>query len=142
VVDDWFFILEGIGETVAKVNAAMRDGTEPEPMRYNPTWCDKCDAAAICPTMAVLRGAGSISHAIDGELDRMCSRFLSLRPDRDEYNAAERRIKKYAEACGLYDGTTGEIKTLVSGEHRVTVEHKPRGRYLTVLPLTSDDTEE
>lgn len=138
VVDEWFHILEAIGETVAKVNYGLLTGTPPEAIKYNPTWCDRCDAAAICPTMKVLRGGGDIRTVVDAELDQMCGRYLALKADRNEYNAVERQIKKYAEGAQMYDLEVGQMKTIVTGTHRVTVERKPRGNFTTILPLESD----
>jgi hypothetical protein len=142
-VGDWKHILEQVAEVLTEVNRAMREDDEPWAKRYDPEWCDSCDAKAICPTMMSLRGGGKIAHLIDEKLDGLCSSMLDGHEGHKLYNRSKAKVKKYADGAGLYDvSELGEIRTIVTNEHRVSVEQKSNGKYLTVVSLADDTAED
>ena len=142
-VGDWQHVLEGVAETLTEVNRAMREDDEPWAIKYDPDWCDTCDARAICPTMMSLRGGGNISHLIDEKLDGLCGSMLEGHEGHKLYNRSKGKVKKFAEGIGLYEvEDVGEMKSVVTSDHRVSVEHKSNGNYLTVVPLVDDTAED
>lgn len=142
-VDDWKHVLEQVATTLERVNNAMRDGGEPDAIKYDPDWCDSCDAKAICPTMMSLRGGGNISHLVDEKLDGLCSTMIDSHEGHKQYGRSKGKVKKYGDGIGLYEvEAVGEIRSVVTNNHRVSVEQKSNGKYLTVVNLADDTAED
>lgn len=142
---DWQHIIDHVHARLRLVNEALDTANPSGPlaMKYDPTFCDACDAKAICPTMERLQGRGNIRHMVSGELDAMCETFLARKADQSEFNRAKARIKKYAEGIGLYEpADVGTVATVVTNTHRVSVTHKTNGRFLDIVPLTDENTDD
>jgi hypothetical protein len=93
--------------------------------------------------MMSLRGGGNISHLIDEKLDGLCGSMLEGHEGHKLYNRSKGKVKKFAEGIGLYEvEEVGEMKSVVTSDHRVSVEHKSNGNYLTVVPLVDDTVED
>ena len=141
---DWTHIIDGVHGVLSRVNAALADpeSTGPDPMPYDPVWCDGCDAKAICPNMERLQGRGNIQVQVSKELDLHCQSMLALEHAAKAHGRAKTQVKKYAEGLGLYQASeVGSIRTVVTDQHRVSVEHKGNGRYITIVPLAGDEEE-
>jgi hypothetical protein len=142
-VEEWFWILERVSDVLTQVNDALMSGTPPEPMLYDPTFCDGCDAAAICPRMEALRGGGNITTHFSEDFDLLLRAYTENKPNKSEFEAAYRRIKTYLGAMGAYDASRedGQMTTLVTMTHRVTVTKKGGKNYTEVVPLEADSAE-
>lgn len=142
-VEDWFWVLERVSDVLTKVNAALESGTPPEPMLYDPTYCENCDAAAICPRMLSLRGGGNISTDISEDLDALCLTYSQNKPNRSEFEASLRQIKKYLTGAGVYDSAAeeGQMRTIVTKNHRITVTRRGGKNYTEIIPLFADGAE-
>jgi hypothetical protein len=135
-----------MGEVLAEVNAALRDGTEPRSIEYDPVWCNrKCGAIHLCPTMRSHAYAGGMkllddSTVIDGYADE----WASNKTAKSASEAAWSNIQEVCRHYGLYDGNPGEERSVVSERWRYTVKMTKSGSgRLNVEPLTStgDDGE-
>lgn len=144
-VEDWWPVLEQVSDVLTKVNDAIEAGTAPEPMLYDPVFCDNCDAKAICPRMESLRGGGDISADLSEDLDRLCRQYSENDPRRKEFEKAKREIQKYMTAAGAYekdDRPNGAQTTVVTQSSRITVTRKSGKNYIEIVPLTSDSAED
>jgi len=142
-VEDWWGVLEQVSDVLTRVNIALKTGTPPEPMLYDPTFCDGCDAAAICPRMQALRGGGNISVNVSADLDLLCLTYSENKSHRSEFEASLRQIKKYLTGAGVYDRTSdeGQMTTLVTKNHRITVTRRGGKSYTEIVPLFDDSAE-
>ena len=136
--DDHFERLVEMGEVLADVNAALAvpDCDGPAPMTYKPSWCDKCDAKAVCPTMRTVKHGGE-SVALDdpAALDELADTYFESKGAKTDGEAAWEEMKVHCRHYGAYDGAVGEMRTVIGGRYRYTVKQGKKSGVLNVVAL-------
>jgi len=139
--DVYFDRLVEMGERLALVNEALRTGDPPVPMTFDPVWCEDCNARALCPMMTSTSSGGSMVMLDDSAgIDALADSYFGGKDAKKESDAAWEEIKRHLTHYGAYDGTTGEIKTVVGERYRFTVKHHAKSSRLEVVPIVSDET--
>lgn len=135
-VDEFMDELVRIGENLAAVNEAVSLGTPPEPIQYDSTWCDRCDAAALCPMMMKLKGEGKVTINDSEELNDLLTTIAETQGSATVHDSAEARLKKLLETTGHWPDKVGASEVVIAGDcvATVVVKRGPR-RSLSVKRL-------
>jgi len=136
-----FARLVEMGDVIGEVNRCLRDGGNPEPITYHPTWCQKCDAAAICPTMAHHVYGQAVGVLEDSSvIDSFAEQWAAGAEAKKSSTKAWEEIKVIADHYGLYDVQPGEERSVISGSWRYTVKASAAGKTaLKVVSLAEED---
>jgi hypothetical protein len=142
--DDHFERLVEMGEVLAEVNAAMGDPNSvgPAPMTYRPSWCDNCDAKAVCPTMRHTKTAGQVVVIDDPSvMDDLADVYTAAKEHKAASDAAWDEMKSHCRHYGAYDGAAGETRTVMGERYIFTVKQGKKSGVLKVLPVGEADAE-
>lgn len=145
--DDHFGLLVEMGDVLAEVNQALADPDAfpegPAPMTYKPSWCDGCDAKAICPTMrSVVHGGTVVALDDPSEIDRLAEEYYFNEAAKKAAGVAWDEIKAHCKHYGAYDGTPGETRTLIGEKFIFEVKQGKKSATLKVKPLSEADDNE
>lgn len=136
-LDDYMDRLVKMGEVLAEVNAALRDGTEPDPMTYDPVWCDDCEALAFCPRMMKrsFAGAGPVQIEDPSKIDAEAERWAAASDAKKVADSSWEKIKRHCDHLGLYDVKPGQTGMAIGGRFQYAVKRGRASARLTVTPL-------
>ena len=134
--EDYYHKLMEMGEVLAEVNVALREGTEPIPMTYDPVWCDDCDAAHICPRMQKrsFAGGGPVMIEAPEKIDAMATTYMGATPQKKVADAAWEQLKLHCKHLGLYDGKPGQTLIAIGATHQYQVKQHAKSARLKVTP--------
>jgi hypothetical protein len=140
----YFDRLLAMGEVLAEVNVALRDGTEPTAITYDPTWCKDCDAAHICPTMQKhTYGTKPVVLEDPVVFDGHAINWAAGQAAKKDSETAWEHMKDICRHHGLYDAQPGEERFLVGAAFKGKVKINKAGQgKLTVEPIVIDPAEE
>jgi len=140
--DRHFHRLVQMGDTLAKVNAALRDEVEPECMPYDPVFCKKCDAAHICPTMQQ-HTYGNASAILEDPsvIDTYADKWAAGADAKKSSDAAWEELKGICKHYGLYDQGPGAESQVIGGRwvYKVKMNATGSSGRLKVEPLGGGD---
>jgi hypothetical protein len=108
-----------IKKNLRQVNRHIKDGTEPQPIPYDPVMCDGCDFAAICPTTKALYSEAELVQVEAPEIDALFDEMVAYKQAQLAFQRAERKAKKMLEDLGYWEGEPGKIRTLVTDKFRI-----------------------
>jgi hypothetical protein len=89
--EDYADYLEGILAGFKVANAHVAAGTYPEPMEYDPVFCDKCDFLTLCGQERIM--GTDLEIETDENLLRLLAKRAELRVGAAEYAQADAQIK-------------------------------------------------
>ena len=140
--EEHFERLVDMGMVLAEVNAALRDGTEPDAISYSPVWCKKCDAKHICPTMQHHAFGNPMAALDDPSLIEDLARTWEAGNDtKKEVAAAWEEMKDIGKHYGLYKGGPGEERSVIGSEFIFTVAMSMKGKgTFSVKRIVADGT--
>jgi hypothetical protein len=137
--EPWFDELVRIGETLGDVNRALRDGQAPQPIPYDSVWCNRCDAAAVCPTTLTLQGQGSINLDDNPGFGALLADVANNEASAAEHATAKAQAKAYLERTGNWPDEVGRVVTIVANGHMAQVEARGKPgavkRFLSITKL-------
>jgi hypothetical protein len=133
-VEKYWHLLEQVESVLVQVNEGMRTGEPPPALRYDPLWCQGCDAESMCPTMQY-RGDNGDTIAVDDEaFDALCAEFLETKDATKRNGKIKDELKLRARYYKRYDGDPGEIKIAVMQNHTIIVKHQKSRCVMEVEP--------
>jgi hypothetical protein len=135
--------LEAVHARLDVVNHALQTNEAPPAIPYQRMWCDRCDAAALCPTMQAWSGA-NIAKVIPepGFIDAITDVWLECDESRKLATNAWDDLKDQLEHYGAWkELEPGDSRELVGGRYRYPVKVvKGGGKRLDApVPITGEE---
>jgi len=126
--DQHFDKLVTMNEVLSKVNTALRDGSEPDCMPYDPVFCKKCETNHICPTMQSHVYGNATAHLTDPSvIDGYADQWNEGQSHKRLADSAWEEIKSICKHYGLYNQGAGQESSVIGGKWVYTVRMNAAG---------------